>query len=183
MNPIDKRVTQKFTAFEKEEDPTLLYEALELIEAAERDVQAWDATARRQAVALRLGFLTALDRHIDPQWDPEDKPVKGAPPPPTTHGVVYPSGEVDPATIPDPAVRARYEQALKESKEYARHYDVQLQLRRIEERAVRFLERLLAERYTDSPEDRQELEDLLAASAVGDAHKQRLRDLMPKRAA
>lgn len=175
MNFTDKQVAGKFAAFEKEQDPTLVHEALDLIEAAERDMPADDTGARKQVLSRRLRFFAALDQDIDPQWDSKRLAVKGATPP-LTHGMVYPSGEVDPSTIPDSAVRAEYERALKASKDYEKHYDIQFQLRRIDERAMRFIEWLLAERYTNS----EEFEALLAASPVNELRKERLRDLMPK---
>lgn len=150
-----------------------------MIEAAEAQMPIGGAAARKVAVSRRLGFFAALDRSIDPMWDPEDVPVKGVAPP-VSHGGVYGSGEIDPATIPDPSVRAEYERALKASKDYEKRYDIQFQLRRIDERAVRFVERLLAERYTDSPADRGELEELLASSSVSDARKKQLRMLVRK---
>jgi hypothetical protein len=175
----DKQVTEKFAAFEKDQDPTLMHEALDLIEAAERDVPAGDTAARKQALSRRLRFFAALDRNIDPKWDSKNMPVKGVTPP-ITRGIVYPSGEVDPSTIPDPAVRAEYERALKANKDYEKRYDVQFQLRRIDERAMRFVERLLAERYTESLADRQEFEELLAASSVSEARKEQIRALVPR---
>lgn len=181
MDVTDKRVAEKFAAFEKEQDPTLVYEALDLIEAAERKASAGDTAERKQALSQRLRFFAALDRNIDPHWDAEDVPVRGATPP-LTHGIVYSSGEVDPSTIPDPAARAEYERALKASKEYERWYDVQFQLRRLDERAMRFVELSLAAIYTNSEEDRQEFEEILAASPVNELRQQRLRDLLPKRA-
>jgi len=179
MDFTARRVAEKFDAFEKVQDPTLVYEALEMIEAADRDVMTWDATSWKQAISRRLHFLAGLDRIIDPQWDAEDKPVHGTTPPPT-QGIVFGSGEVDPATIPDPAVRAEYERALKESKDYAKYYDVQFQLRRIDGRAMRFVESLLAEGFTASLPDRQVFEELLAASPVTVARKERLWALLPK---
>lgn len=95
-------------------------------------------------------FFAALDRDVDPQWDPKDVPVKGATPP-LIQGIVYSSGETDPSTIPDPAVRTEYERALKTNKDYEKAYGVQFQLRRIDERAMRFVERFPAERYADWP--------------------------------
>ena len=177
MDLIDKQVTKKFAAFEKEQEPALVYEALETLEAAEHDAPPGDVAARRRVVSRWLRFFAALDRNIDPMWDPKDVPVKGVTPP-LSHGVVYGSGEVDPSTIPDPVARAQYEQALKASKDYDKWYRVQLQLQRIDERAMRFVGWLLAERYTDSPADRQEFEELLAASPMNDARKERLRALM-----
>jgi hypothetical protein len=173
MDITDKHVAEKFAEFEKEHDPALVYQALDAVEAAERDASAEDAEARRRAVSRWLGFMAMLDRVIDPKWDAKNVPVKGVAPP-STHGAIYGTGEVDPATIPDPAARAEYEQALKASKDYEKWYGVQFQLRRIDERAMRFVEWLLAERYTNSEEDRQEFEELLAASPVTDQRKERL---------
>lgn len=178
MDLIDQQVEENFAEFEKEQNPTLVHEALETIEAAERDVPAGDMAARKQALTRRLHFFAALDRNTDPQWDSKDVPAKGATPP-LTHGIVYPSGEIDPATISDPAVRAEYERALKASKEYEKRYDVQFQLRRIDERAMRFIEQLLADGYTNSKVDRQKFEKLLEASPVNELRKERLRALMP----
>jgi hypothetical protein len=173
MGATDERLTNMLAAFETARDPALVHQALDLIEAAERDIPPGDTAARRQAVSRRLRFLAALDRHIDPQWNVDELPVMGAPP--STHGVVYGSSEIDPMTIPDPIERAEYERALKASRDYKWWYDLQYQLRRIEERAMRFLALFIAERYPDSPADRRELEKLLAESTVDEARKQRLR--------
>jgi hypothetical protein len=178
MNSItNKRVARKLAEFEKEQDPALLHEALELIEAAEGDVPTGDRAERRDVLARRLRIFAALDRTIDPSWDPEKKPVKGAPPP-AVHGVVYPSGEVDPSTIPDPVERAEYERALKASRDYEKWYDVQFQLRQIDARAMRFVERFVAERFANSPADRQELEELLAESSMAVERRERLRNVV-----
>ena len=176
----DQQVTEKLAAFEKEQDPTRLYEAMDLIEAAERELPAGDTVARQQALARRLRFLAALDRNLDPKWDIKNVPVQGAPPPPSHEGIVYATGEVDPSAIRDPVERAEYVRALEASKEYARWYDVQYQLRQIDERAMRIVALLLPAMYSNSAADRQEFEDLLAASPVTESRKDQLRALMPK---
>ncbi|OKH47518.1 hypothetical protein NIES30_13760 [Phormidium tenue NIES-30] len=178
MDVTDRQIAENFAAFEADQNPAPIYDALDLIEAAERDLQIGDTAARQQAIARRLRFFAALDQAIDPAWDPERLPIRGVAPPSTT-GIVYSSGEVDPATIPDPTVRAEYERALKASKDYERWYDVQFQLRQIDERAMRFVELFLAERYTRSGEDRQEFEALLAASPVSLLRQERLRAIAP----
>jgi len=179
MDVTGRRVTRKFAAFAKEQDPTRVLEALDAVAAAQRDLPDADVAARQRAVSQWLLFFTALDRHIDPQWDQTKVPVKGTAPPPT-HGVVFPSGEVDPATIPDPVARAEYERALNISKDYRAWYGVQFQLRRIEENATRLVKLLLAERYTNSEEDTREFERLLAESTVNEQRRERLRALMAK---
>jgi hypothetical protein len=94
------------------------------------------------------------------------------------HGMVYGSGEVDPETIPDPALRAQYVEDLKANKDENRRFFVQSQLRSIDERAMRFFERLLADRYRDSDADRTEFEELLGAAQLSDARKAQLRALV-----
>ena len=180
MDETDEHVRKMVAAFEKEQDPTLLYQALEVIEAAEKDLSPEDRTARKQAVSRWMRFFAALDQYIDPAWDPDDKPVQGVPPPSSHSGAVYPSGEVDPASIADPAERAEYEEALKANKALRKWYDVQFQLRRIDERALGFFELFLNERYTDAPADQQELEDLLNASQVDEARQNQLLALIKK---
>lgn len=174
MDVIDERVKEKFAAFEQTSDPTPVIEALEIVKAAARDVTVEDPAARRTGVSHWLFFLAALERSFDPQFDPEKRPVHGAAPPPG-HGIVFPSGDVDPATIPDPAARAEYVRALEASAAYRQRYLAQIQLRRIDEDAVRSLELLVSARYVGSAEDRQELESLLAASPVDESRKARIR--------
>jgi len=178
MNQADRRVAEEFAGFEKDHDVASVHRALEMVEAATRDAAAGNTAAVERAMSLWLHFFATLDRAIDPRWDVRDVPVRGAPPPPS-HGNVYPSGEVDPRSIADPAARARYEQALKASEDYRRWYNVQFQLRRIEEDAMRLIGRMLAARYKGSDEDKRELERLLSGSLVDDLRKERIRALMP----
>lgn len=160
MDPVDQRVREKFAAFESKRDPARIHEALEAIMDAERDVPPGDKGARQRGVSRWLGFFAALDRTIDPKWDPKDEPAKVVPPPPS-QGAVSASGEVDPATIPDPVARARYVQALKVGKERNAWYNLQLQLASIGGIATRAFGRLLADRYPGSPAERAEYEAVL----------------------
>jgi hypothetical protein len=175
---LDERVADKFAAFDDEQDPTRVYEALDLVEAATRDMSVTNVPERNRALRLWLAFLAAVDRRIDRDWEQEDITVHGVPPP-SPHGVVYPSGEVDPSTIPDPSARTAYEQALAANRERRHQYSVQIQLRRIEERAMRIVGQLLTASYVGSAHDRRELEDVLATSPVPDAVKYQVRALMP----
>ncbi len=177
MDAVSQRVAEKLAAFDSKQDPALLHAALEMIEAAEC-AAADDASARPAMLGRWLGVLAALERNIDAQWDEQQLPTSGAPLPPT-HGVVYPSGETDPETIADALARASYEQALQASRDYARHYGIQFQLRRIDDDAMLAVARLLAERYSAAPADRQEFADLLAASALSEPRQARLRAFLP----
>lgn len=179
MDDVTRLIADKFAAFVQEQDVARLYEALDALEAAERALPHNQAS-RRPAVERRLSFLAALDEHLDPHWDATRLPVVGAPPPPSHSGPVYPTGQVDPRDIADPTERAEYERALAAGQEYARWYDVQSQLRRIDERAVRFLALLLTERYGDTPAERQEFERLLTASPLSEQRRESLRALFSR---
>ena len=175
MEDVTRLIDEKFAAFAQQQDATRLYEALDALEAAERAL-SHDPAARRSAVALRLRFLAALDEYLDPHWDATRRPVVGAPPPPSHSGPVYPTGQVDPRDIADPTERAEYERTLAAGQEYARWYDVQSQLRRIDERAVRFLGLLLAE-GGDTPAGRRAFDELLMASPLSEERRRSLRAL------
>ncbi len=179
MDSIDQRMNEKVAEFEKKRDPTLLYEILDSLEAAEAGMAVGDATARKRAVTRRLRFFAALDRQIDPTWNQKTPPPHGVPPPPA-HGIVYGTGEVDPASIPDPEERARYGQALQANKNAQHRYAVQLELRRIDERAMLFFERFVRDRYETSAQDRKEFDELLAASPVTETRKEHVRALMAR---
>ena len=174
---VNQQVTEKFAEFGKTQDPAFVHQALDAIEAAEANMPLDDPAARKLALARRLHFFAVLDRYLDPAWNEKNVPPQGVPPP-TIEGGVYGSGQVDPATIPDPKVRAQYVQELEANKQEIHHYFAQMQLHRIDDRAMRFLQLLLSERYTNSDKDRQEFEGVLTASAVSEARKQRLRALM-----
>jgi hypothetical protein len=182
MDSTEKRVLEKFAAFERDQDPIRIEEAFKMVEDANRDVTPGDRAARKAGLLRWLRFQAALDREIDPSLPHTDFAVPGARLPPV-HGPIQPSGEVDPATIPDPVARAEYVRALKESREQHRHFFAQTQLRRIDEKAMLFVKVFLASNYTSSEPDRQEMEGLFSAAQVSEPRKERLRAIMPGHAA
>lgn len=178
MEAIEKEIQQKFSEFSKQPDLKLIYQALDLVEAAQRDAEPSHAASCRAVLSASLMFLAELDLHIDSAWDQTKDPVRGVPPP--VSGVrVYVTGEIDPADIADPAIRARYIKDLKANKDYRAYYHVQFQLRRIDEHAMSFLERFIQWYYTALPQDRSELDGLLAASSVTANRRNRLRNFIP----
>jgi hypothetical protein len=178
MEPGEKLLQEKFNEYQKNHDPAFVYQALDTVEAAQRGTNPGDTRARRRALVLSLHFLALLDREIDPAWNPNDDPVKGVPPP--VPGVpVRGTGEIDPASIPDPTMRARYEQQLKANKDYFKYHSVQFQLRRIDERATDFLKRFVNRCYTGQSKDREEFEAVLADPALSATRREMLRKLEP----
>ena len=64
MDSVNQQVMEKFAEFERERDPSSIYEALDLIEATEAPLPIADAAARKLAVSRRLSFFAVLDRNI-----------------------------------------------------------------------------------------------------------------------
>ena len=56
MDSITQRVIESFAGMEKGRDPTLVHEALDMIEAAEREIPLGDAAARKRALSRRFFF-------------------------------------------------------------------------------------------------------------------------------
>jgi len=173
----EKQLLEKFAAFAEKQDLTLVHEALELVEAVERDVPLGDSAARQAALSLRLTFMAELERNIDPKWDSSKTPVRGATPPTTMAGIVYATGEVDPSTIVNPDERAKYERELKASKDYERWYHLQYDLRRIDEQSIRFMEVWLAQHYRNFEADRRELDQVIETSRLSEVRKEQMRTL------
>ena len=166
-----------FTDFEN--DPSHIFQALEEIRTAQSHTATGDLEGRKRVLSLTLDFLATLDRQIDPKWDPNNPPVRRAPPP--VPGLdVKPNGEVDPRKISDPETRARYERELKAIRDNLRHRSAQLELRRIDEQATDRL-KLFVERCYPSSADRREFEELLEASSLSDARKKSLRKIVKPR--
>jgi hypothetical protein len=55
----------------------LVHEALDLIEATEREVPAGDTAVRKYSLSRRLRFFAALGRNIESMWDPEEYSSEG----------------------------------------------------------------------------------------------------------
>lgn len=177
MGPINKKIDDVFAAFERERDPELLYSALHEVEDVHRETEPEDRDACKRGLSLLLNFLAALDQEIDPKWNPKEKLVRRVPPPvPDAPDSV--NSHVDPATITDPAIRARYERDLKTIREKLQRYNVQFELRGIEERTVDDLKLFAEACFTGSSADRREFEELLDTSSLSDVRRKKFRKLV-----
>ncbi len=174
MDPIEKNISDVFAAFRREDDPDLLYVALNEVEDVQRYAKPEDRNACRRGISLLLIFMAALDQHIDPKWNPKNVPLTRVPPPEPYISTTL-DGEIDPAEITDPGLRARYEQQLRTNREEVKRYRIQSQLRSLEERAIDDL-KLFAERcFTGSSADRRDFQALLDTASLSDARKRSVR--------
>jgi hypothetical protein len=177
MDSTDRVVDQALVAFERSRDAIELTRAVEAMEAAEARAGTANTPGAGAGVARTLRFFAALDRAIDIAWDVARQPPHGVAPPPSHRGMVRGSGEVDPADIADPAERARYVEALKAAKDAEREYDLQFQMRRLDERVTQLVGRQLAERSRLGVLDRAGFDSLLAAAPLSEERRRRLQAL------
>jgi hypothetical protein len=173
MDPAEK-VAEMFAAFDKHQDPGFVYQALDIVETVQRETAGGNREACARTLALSLSFLAALDRRIDTTWNAKDTPIRPVPPP-IPGALVTASGEIDPASIPDPKTREHYEQELAVSKQTMVNYNAQFQLRRIDERATIYLRQFVPGCYSRSRADQSEIDNLIDASPLSAARKKFLR--------
>lgn len=177
MDVVENRVRAEFAAFARDSDPSHAEQALAMVESAVLETPTGEP-GRSDAVERWLMFLAELDGALDPEWNLDSPPARGIPPPPGFTGPVYPSGEIDPATIDDPSARETYQESLAAARSAFERWGTQLQLRRVGERATSLLEFVVQQRYRGSEGDLRELDMLVNRSALTDQRVGQIRSLV-----
>ena len=120
------------------------------------------AQRRKKDVQIRLHAWKRLIDAIDPNWDPNDKPVRNVVPPTETG---LPSG-VTPEAIKDSKLRAEYIQAIDKNRKKAEKYLKQSKLLDWLKRYPKSVERDIVLAYSEPPfkleELRQHLDNYIA---------------------
>jgi hypothetical protein len=176
-----KEAGNQLTEFQKTKEPNYLQAAVEAMEDVDLSALAkalGPIEARRQAAKVWLDVLTAIDRSLDPNFNPDDVPERGVIPPPS-NGAQFPPG-ADPKAIKDPAARAEYEAALRENRRKAEQYRLQTKLRRLDPHASTDVENFLTRYYTASTADQEELDGILSEAKLSLPRKQKLKALFEK---
>ena len=113
---------------------------------------------RSENVRLRLKALQRLLDAIDPNWDPNDKPMPYAPLP---SGVLGGFPGINPSFVKDPKLRAEYELAIKKNDRKAEIYGRQYELRRFRRTYQGSVERYIIKAYSLPPYKLDELKHYL----------------------
>jgi hypothetical protein len=162
--------------FESKLDPDRLREAdraLENVDLAREADPKVRAKLRSDCLVQWLELVALLDRHLDPDFDPDDVPEELVQPPPVPGGAVLRAG-ADPALVPDSRAREQYEKAIAANRAKAERYRVQTQLRRIGERIAPQAENFVRRYYTSAPADQRELKGAIERIIKDSARKARL---------
>ena len=166
--------------FERKLNPDRLREAdraLENVNLVEEVDPKVRAKLRSDCLVQWLELVALVDRHLDPDFDPDDVPEEFVEPPPVPGGAVLRAG-ADPALVPDPRTREQYENAIAANRAKAERYRVQTQLRRIGERIATQTENFVRNHYRSAPADQRELKGALERIIKDPGRKARLFGLL-----
>jgi hypothetical protein len=146
------------------------------LNAALRSLQAAGAQRlqgndRATVLGGYLSLFGAIDRAL-PHLPPGKVPQVSVEPPPV-NGVRYPAG-VDPSVIPDPAVRARYEQEIKDNEALSKSFLEATSLSHLDDRALTLFADFTHDAFGRSTADQAALRRQIESSDLTTARKNRL---------
>ena len=160
MSDITARAAALVAEFEKEKDPEKLQRAADQlveVDLSKEEEGLKRLALRRETLQLWLTLLAAIDKNLDPRFDPNDQPRVSVSPPPSGGGQ-FPPG-VDPSAIKDAQARRQYEAAIKQNKDKAVNYRLQTKLRRLDQKLTPQAERFIRLSYTTVPGDQRDLNE------------------------
>jgi len=160
MSDITARAAALVAEFEKEKDPEKLQGAADQlveVDLSKEEEGLKRLALRRETLELWLKLLAAIDKNLDPRFDPNDQPRVSVSPPPSGGGQ-FPPG-VSPSAIKDPQARRQYEAAIKQNKDKAVNYRLQTKLRRLDQKLTPQAERFIRLSFTTVPGDQKQLNE------------------------
>ncbi len=135
------------------------------------------AQLRRKQMRLWLHAWRRIEKTIDKNWDPEDRPFLNVPPPPGAPGL---SG-MSPDGIKDPQLRAQYVAAIEANRKKAERYSEQRIARRLKEHWVKGAQRHIIFVYMEPPDAKHELKQLLSEYGIDAETSTMLLDAVEKK--
>jgi hypothetical protein len=170
------KAEERTNAFEKNNDPTLLgeaYESLENVLIMEEKNPDIRKELRISSLRLWMRLVGILDRLIDPQFDPENVPKRFVDPPVDSGEIVHKPG-CSPEKIKDPVLRDKYTKAIAENNRKTDEYNLQIELRRLEEQisphAIEFIRKFI----TNTPDDKSALQHYVGLYVKNTAKRESL---------
>ena len=181
MSSSTAPATRHLADFQTQKDPQHLQDAADQLQsvvlADEPDAEKRHAL-RKETLEGWLSLFAAIDGSLDPTFDPGDLPLLSAEPPPSD-GILFPPG-VDPSLLKDPGARAEYERRIEANRQKTERYNLQIKLRRLDERLMPRLEAFIRSAYSTSiePEDRREVLAAIQATITSPARAELLRSVV-----
>jgi hypothetical protein len=181
MSPLTVQAAADLAAFQQRNEPERIQDAgdrlQEVMLTNESDPQKRRAL-RKDTLELWLLLFDTIDGSLNTRFEPRDMPLVSVQPPPS-NGVVFPPG-VDPSLLKDPAARKEYERRIVENQQKAENYQLQVKLRRLDERLWPKLEGFIRAAYSTStePDDRREVLDAIQTILKNPQRAERLRKVV-----
>jgi hypothetical protein len=158
MSEITAQAAAKIAEFEEKKETESLQAASDLLQevdlAKEPDPMK-RLLLRRETLEAWLTLVAAIDKNLDPSFNPQDVPSLNVIPS-VTGGVAYPPG-AEPSLISDPQARQQSEQAIQKNREKAQRYMLQTKLRRLDQKLTPKVESFVRMSYTTVPGDQREV--------------------------
>jgi len=164
-----QRAQASISLFDRQRSVDALDAALRSLEGA--GSQRLGGNDRTTVAGGYLSLFAAIDRAM-PRL-PLGKVPKISVTPPRVKGVRYPSG-ISPSAIPDPAIRARYEQAIRDNEAFTERFLAAAALRRVDERAIVLFSDFAHDAFGASNADRAALNRQIEGSQLTRARKNQL---------
>lgn len=163
-------IEEQLLKFDKTKVWLTLVAAVTALEGATLTATVPPKDERAEKLRLWILALTIIESNLDPSFNPDDLPETAVMPPPVD-GVQYPPG-ADPALITDPAARAKYEKAIRAGIDKTNHYNLQVRLRRMDERATTSAWRFVTRTFSKSLQsDADEFKAAVLASKLSPARQ------------
>lgn len=161
MDDLEKQVGERIAEFRKKKDLDELRRAAAAIDNV--DVHALPDAAQRQAarksaLSAWLVVLDAMDTETDPRFNPSDVPAMRVTVPADARrdpGAPLTS----PATVTDPEVRRKYDQAVTKNSDKTRRYVFQKELAQLNKQLTKRAESFIGSAFLKSPESAKVMDE------------------------
>lgn len=176
MSTVKKHINELLDYFEKQNDTDSLIQAQDSIDSLDCPQTASEVdrkTFRIEKLLLLFDVLNHLDKKLKPKFDFDDVPSMCVAPPPESG---LPSG-VDPKSIKDGEMRAKYEKGIAENQLKAAQYNMQVTLYKANESCMQAFKIHIATWYTASREDSGEIATLIDTKVDSTTRKKMLKSI------
>jgi len=131
--------------------------------------------SKQRTERARLWFRAwqRLEREIEPDFNPKDRPPAQIPPPPGL-GIRAGAPLPPPQAIRDPKVRKQYEEALEEHRKKQEAYARQVELHDLAKRYLQKAEQYVIATYSSPPFNQPELQQYLADHGISQDARARI---------
>ena len=182
MDDLEKQVGERIAEFHKKKDLDELRRAASAIENLniyELPDAAKRQAARKSVLSAWLAVLDAIDTETDPRFNPADVPaMRVTVPADAARDANAPF--TSPATVTDPEVRRRYDQAAAKNADKTRRYVFQKELAQLNKQLSKRAETFIGSAFLKSPESAKVMDEAVRTHVRNAARAASLKALVAR---